>query len=485
MRLLAALFCLFMFPALAAQLTAGPMPGHVTSRSAYLWLQADGPAQVQVEYWQYYNPRERRMSLPQPLQQAADFTARIELTDLLPGTRYGYAVYLDGIRALPEAGFKLDTLPDWRWRRAPADFTVYLGSCAYVNDPPWDRPGTPYGGDYGIFSTLAKAMMANAQPHFMLWLGDNIYFRETDLESPWAMNARYRQQRSLPELQPLLQATAHYALWDDHDYGSNDANRSFVFKDASIELFQRYWANPGYGLKALPGIFTQFSLLDADFFLLDDRFYRTADKTLEENKETNWLQELKDLALGSNQWTRLLGRRYMGGELGWLGETKAMFGAAQLDWLKQALINSTAPFKIVASGSQLLNDANTREGWQNFRNEREPFLEWLTQQKIAGVIFLSGDRHHTELIKRKRKDGYPLHELTCSPLTAGAGSDDAEMDNAQRVAGTLVAQRNYCSLEFTGQGDNRRVLLRAFDVQGKPLWERSIGVVELRAPPAD
>ncbi len=71
------------------------------------------------------------------------------------------------------------------------------------------------------------------------------YLRAKVLASPWAMNARYRQNRALPELQPLLGASSHYGIWDDRDYGPSKGNRSFVFKVDSLTLLQRYWANPG------------------------------------------------------------------------------------------------------------------------------------------------------------------------------------------------------------------------------------------------
>jgi alkaline phosphatase D len=299
------------------------------------------------------------------------------------------------------------------------------------------------------------------------------------------MNARYRHSRSLADLQALLRATRHYAVWDDHDYGPNNANRGFVFKDHSLALFRRYWANPGQGLADLPGNFTQFGFLDADFFLLDDRFYRASDTTQEPIQEVNWFDEFRDWAIGSNQLTRLLGRRYLSSAPGWLGENKVMFGAAQLDWLKQGLINSTATFKVVVSGSQLFNDAGTGEGWQNFKGERENFVLWLTQQKITGVVFLSGDRHHTELIRRERKKSYPLYELTCSPLTAGAGIPDREKDNPQRVEGTLVSQRNFCTLDFIGPPHERQIRIRSYGADGMPFWERSLSAAELAENPEE
>lgn len=459
----------------AAALTSGPMLGHATSRTASIWLQGDGPGEVQIEYWLEQGPRSRVLSPPLRLEAATDFSARIELTGLIPDSHYRYTVFLDGERVRDDASLRLRTLPIKSKRSQPLDFTVYLGSCAYLDDPAAERPS---GGEE-IFARIAAAAASNTQPNLMLWLGDNLYFRDSDHESPWGMNARYRATRAHPALQSLLRATRHYATWDDHDYGPNDGNRSFEFKAESAALFQRYWANPSYGLTELPGVFTRFAFLDADFFLLDGRTYRAADKTVEPNVENSFWQGIKDWAIGSNQWSRLLGKKYLSSNAAWLGENKILFGPAQLDWLKQALIGSTAPFKIVVSGSQLFNDANTFEGWQNFKPEREAFVEWLDRQKIPGVLFLSGDRHHTELIRRERKDGYPLFELTCSPLSAGAGIPEDEKENAQRVEGTLVEQRNFCALEIMGRQGDRALSLRAHDSQGRVLWEKRLTATEL------
>jgi len=68
------------------------------------------------------------------------------------------------------------------------------------------------------------------------------------------------------------------------------------------------------------------------------------------------------LALGQNPLNRLLSRRYLGTLLAMLGENKVMFGAEQLDWLKQALIQSRPTFKFIAAGSQLLNDGHPFKG---------------------------------------------------------------------------------------------------------------------------
>jgi alkaline phosphatase D len=440
-RILLLFLCCLLAPGAfaAPNLVSGPMVGHVTTRTAAVWLQANGPGPAQLEYWKVDDLRARQRTASIDLPAAADFSAIFDLVGLEPGTRYEYRVLLDGRTADVAEHLFLHTQPLWKGRGDAPDFRVFLGSCAYVNDPPFDRPGKPYGAEYLVFDTIAAKARADSGYHFMLWLGDNLYFREVDYESPWGMSYRWQRQRALPELQPLLRTTQHYAIWDDHDYGPNDTNRSFVFKGAALELFQRYWANPSYGLPPnTPGIFTTFSYLDADFFLLDDRWFRSAD--------------------------RIVG-----------DPDKTMLGAAQLDWLKQALVASTATFKFIANGSQLLNDANRYEGWQNFKSEREAFIDWLGRQGVTGVVFLSGDRHHTELLKRERPGSYPFYELTCSPLTSAPRTNDDERDNTLRVPGTLVmGQRNFCTLEVGGPRTERKLTFRAFTTEGRELWVQEV-----------
>jgi alkaline phosphatase D len=66
----------------------------------------------------------------------------------------------------------------WEWRTDPPAFSFLAGSCLYVNDSLYDRPGKPYGQGTDILLTMAKS---NA--NFMLWLGDNTYTREADYTS--------------------------------------------------------------------------------------------------------------------------------------------------------------------------------------------------------------------------------------------------------------------------------------------------------------
>ena len=47
--------------------------------------------------------------------------------------------------------------------------------------------------------------------------------------------------RQMPELQPLLRTTPCYGIFNDHDFGTPDADRTFVFAQESLVAFQRFW----------------------------------------------------------------------------------------------------------------------------------------------------------------------------------------------------------------------------------------------------
>jgi alkaline phosphatase D len=126
----------------------------------------------------------------------------------------------------------------------------------------------------------------------------------------------------------------------------------------------------------------------------------------------------------------------------------------------------------VAIGSQVLNDAAVYENYATMPQERAELLRRIEEEGIHGVVFLTGDRHFTELSEVKLKDGRVLYDLTVSPLTSGVYK--AKETNTNRVDGTIVEQRNFATLSFSGTLKERVMLIRVFDAKGTLLWERTI-----------
>jgi alkaline phosphatase D len=342
------------------------------------------------------------------------------------------------------AGFKTSEL--WQWRKPAPDFVFLTGSCAYFNEPVYDRPGKPYGGDSSIFETMAKEKAA-----FMMWLGDNWYTREADYFSEWGLWYRASHDRALPVMKDFLKNMAHYAIWDDHDYGFNDADKSFIFRNQSTEIFKKYWANPSYGQDG-QGIYTKVTYSDCDFFLMDDRSFRTSD--------------------------RMVAR--IGGKP---NPDKKMWGDAQLEWLKNSLRTSNAIFKIIVTGSQTLNAASPWDCLQNYPIEFDDLMNFLTEEKINGVLFITGDRHHSEINKWDRTGTYSLFDITSSALTSGVGKvAGGELNNPGRLPNTLVEQNNYARITVSGAPKQRILKVEFIGVKGELLANWSMKESELRTP---
>ena len=318
----------------------------------------------------------------------------------------------------------------WKYRGNPPEFRLLTGSCAYINQVEHDRLGKPYGDNYEIFKG-----MAGQQADLTLWLGDNVYLREPDWNTKTGILARYTHSRSTKELQALLASTANYAIWDDHDFGPNDSDRGFYNKNLSLEAFSLFFGNPTVGVADIEGAITSFQWGDADFFLLDDRWYRQPDKLTAENK--------------------------------------TMLGEKQLQWLFDNLVYSQATFKIVALGGQFLSTAGLYESYfsHGFAAERQAIIDFIYLHNIKNVIFLTGDVHFTEISVLKA-DGKPtIWDLTFSPFTAGPNSQGSTWNNTLRVPETVVTERNYGMIDFKGPSKERKLEVRCFNAANEQKWE--------------
>lgn len=414
---------------------AGPMLGQVEMRTARIWVEAGSDAKnVAIKYWQKGDTKNTATK-NFVFDANNDFKPmQVEIGGLDINTTYEYAILYNGITTTYRGSFTTKDL--WQWRKPAPDFSFLAGSCAYFNEPVYDRPGKPYGGDSTIFETMAKEKSA-----FMLWLGDNWYTREVDYSSAWGLWYRASHDRHTPILQNLWKAMPHYAIWDDHDYGPNDADKTFTLKEESRKVFMNYWANPGYGFNG-QGIYTKMSYADVDFFLMDDRWYRSAD-------------DMEPFIDGKPN------------------PAKKMWGDTQMEWLKNALTNSKAPFKIIVTGSQTLNPASTFDCLQHYPIEFNGLMDFLTAAKINGVMLLTGDRHHSEIIKYQRAAGYNLYDITASPLTSGIGKvSGTEKDNPAREANTLVEEQNYARITINGKTKDRKFTVEFIDINGniKTSW---------------
>jgi alkaline phosphatase D len=308
-----------------AQVIAGPMLGQVELREVKIWLEVTSAVKnIKLLYNKKGSTVTKTIEYRGVLGKEFN-PVQFSIGGLDINTSYSYRFIIDGKPVKPSGSFTTKDL--WQWRKPAPDFSFITGSCSYFNEAVYDRPGKPYGGDSSIFITMGKETAS-----FMLWLGDNWYTREVDFFSEWGLWYRAQYDRRMPVLQNLLKAMPHYATWDDHDYGPNNIGSNFILKETSKQVFDAYWANPSSGMNG-QGIYTQVSYADVDIFLMDNRWWRSAD-------------DLPDSVNGVPNVERM------------------MIGREQMLWLKNALVQSIASFKIIVSGSQVLNPVSPYGRWK-------------------------------------------------------------------------------------------------------------------------
>lgn len=425
------------------RIISGPMLGPVELRDAKVWVEVSQEVKtVSLQYNKKGEKSAKTVVYKGPLGN--DFNPlSFTIGGLDFNTSYQYKIWIDGKPTSATGEFVTKDL--WQWRKQPPVFSFLAGGCAYINEPIYDRPGKPYGGDSSIFETMAKEKAA-----FMLWTGDAWYTREVDYYSEWGLWNRASHDRSMPVLQKFLKAMPHFATWDDHDYGPNDIGKNYILKEASRNVFTSYFCNPSAGENG-QGIYTMNSWGDVDIFITDDRWWRSAD-------------QLKDSIDGKPN------------------PEKRMLGQQQMEWLKNSLLYSMATFKIVVIGSQVLNPVSPFDKWADFPAEKEEMLNFLKEYNINGVLFLTGDRHHSEVIKIEREGTYPLYDITVSPLTSGTHKfGGVEKNNPYRVFG-LDEKQNYGRFSFSGIRGDRKLTVEFIGVNGEKLGEWNVSEKDLKSP---
>ena len=306
------------------------------------------------------------------------------------------------------------------------DWAFLLGSCAFQYQPPVLLGGLTRRVRNRIFEP-----MKDTPADFMLWLGDNVYFIGGQYKRCEAMLREYMRTRRRRPIREFLAAMPQYATWDDHDFGPNNSGGVWCQKGGSWELFKLFWLNPprdsSQAYDDEEGVYTSFRRGDAEFFVLDSRYYAKLDS----------------------------GR---------------MLGHKQMAWLKAKLLASEARFKFIANGSQTLSrDTRGENMFTLYPIEREELLAFVDSARIKGLVFLAGDRHFTDLQRHERQGAYPLYEFTCSPLTSFM-DPRPKLNMPERVSGTMLQARNYGRISFAGRGEGRSCLLEVFDSEGQRRW---------------
>ena len=239
--------------------------------------------------------------------------------------------------------------------------------------------------------------------NYFIFLGDNVY-GDTRYGSLRKMKSAYdKQKKVLPD---FLNDISIFSIWDDHDFGINDddrSNREGIYFSKNKIFFDKKFK----------------------FIFLDTRFFRSKLK----GKKSNYIENIEPDAtiLGNAQWT----------------------------WLENEL-KSDFDFLFIFSSIQIIAKDHRFEKWSNFPNERAKLFELLEQFNDKTILF-SGDRHRAGIY---RKNG--IIEVTSSSMNK-PGSSFSETDSY--LIGKTYPQENYGVLEIL----ENTIHIKIKDIKGNTL----------------
>ncbi|HSF14358.1 MAG TPA: alkaline phosphatase D family protein [Vicinamibacteria bacterium] len=254
---------------------------------------------------------------------------------LTPDSQFDYSVRVGGSAFLSG---RFHTFSE-----GPMSFSFVLASCART------------GSNHPIFEAIESL-----DPLFMLHMGDFHYenIREND---PAVYRAAFEKVLASERQSSLYRSAPIAYVWDDHDYGPNDSDRTHPGRPAALATYDEYV--PHYPLERdgeLPrDIHQAFTVGRVRFLMTDGRSNRVPDSDPD-------------------------------------GPDKTMLGAAQRDWLVGEIENARARYALVAWVNVVpwIAEPGSGHGWGRYDWERRYVADRIRDAGMANrMIMLSGDGH--------------------------------------------------------------------------------------------
>lgn len=299
-------------------------------------------------------------------------------------------------------------------------FRIALGSCNRQN----------LAQDY--WSVIEKD-----SADIFVWGGDNIYADTQDME---LMEAKYDTLKTNNYYTSFINKLPYgpIGVWDDHDYGKNDAGVEWEYKEEAKSLFMDFFdIDSTHVMTDRGGIYHSKTIDVGDksikFYMLDTRYFRDGLLDAEESKKRYQPHTSADSTLlGDEQW----------------------------EWLEKEFEASEADFNIIVSSVQFLSSEHGFETWGNFPHEVEKMQNLLIEHSLDNILMLSGDRHISEFSQKKIEGlDYPLTDFTSSGLTHSYTSYDGE-PNPHRV-GEVVAKTSYGIIDLNFESEGAELTIKS------------------------
>ncbi len=324
--------------------------GSMEHYKVILWGHTEDNLEKTLVIWRDSDESEKVMLVKETAITPVEKTLKIKVDGLAPGTWYRY-----GFFAKNGEGFVSKSLTG-RFKTAIHPECMETITITGTH-------GTNFKHEYTALKVSEKF---NAD--FFVQLGDFSY--NDGCSSTEDFRDYWRRTLSETDYKSFLPTTGQYIVWDDHEITDNGDYEPDLKKDLA---------------KVRRGLDVWFEMLpvekreDVENNWGNPSYYRTFKwgKTLEMFMIDCRAERVPDSRSGSDPI-------YM--------------SKKQMSWFKQALLDSTAHFKVIANSVPIAHygglwDFALNDRWEGYKAQRTETLNHIINNNIRNVVWLSGDFH--------------------------------------------------------------------------------------------
>lgn len=307
-----------------------------------------------------------------------------------------------------------------------------------------------------------------AKPDLFVFLGDNIYADTRDMA---VVKAKYAELAAKPGFQRLRETTPVCAIWDDHDYGEDDAGADYPMKDGTRAAFCDFWGEPADSpRRSRDGIYASYLFgprgRRVQLIMPDLRWNRTPLRKIELGGADYWVWAGKQAAAGKpvpGPYERIP------------DQDATMLGETQWTWL-EAQLRVPADLRILCSSLQILADFAGWEAWVNYARDQARLFQAIRDAKAERLVCISGDTHYAEVSLLDVNTPYPIWDITSSGLTEVW---PVTPPNALRQ-GEVLRERNFGMIEIDWSRRAPVLKVEIRDEKGQVRLTQAIDTATLR-----
>ena len=393
--------------------THGSMVGALKPTSVVVWTRASAAANVTALINSTPSTTGATETAAVAATAANDFTVKIAVTNLTAGFQYYYATKI--INPSTPTSF---VIGPWGTFETPPTTTTPAKVRFLASGDVF------YKSQFGIFDKMRAVPSA-----FYLNLGDLVYADTATTQAEYW--DKHKDARNHSSWKNFIKTLPVEAVWDDHEVINDwDKNTNATLVAYGTKAFKDYYPLPTGSTEIYRTL--QWGS-GVELFLLDLRLYR-----------------------GVNNAPSVA--------------SKPMLGATQKAWLKNALKNSSATFKIICSSVPLRYGNQTLDDWDGYLHERKEILDYVQANDIQNVVILSSDNHLISV--HQHREG--IREFVCGPLAM----DVRPRNPAPSEVRFRATVRNYAAISVDPTVTPATLTIEFFDPKNVEIYSEVVKAEE-------